>query len=209
MPPVPCASLMMRSATWICGPTRNAVSGRTTPSDERARDRERLEGGAGLVGEADRAVDARPRGRLLDLVGVDARPVRHRQQVAGVRVHHDRGRALGLVGAPHPGQHLLGAVLEREVERQAQVLARRGRPSARPARPGVPRASFTIRCSPSAPRSSSSSCCSSPDRPDVVDAHRPDHLRRLLALGVVAARVVEHADALDLQPLDLRALARP
>ena len=30
IPPVPCASLMVRSATWICGPTRKAVSGRTT-----------------------------------------------------------------------------------------------------------------------------------------------------------------------------------
>ena len=92
------------------------------PGGERARDGDRLEGGARLVGESDRAVHARPGGRLLDPVGVHARPVRHRQQIAVARVHHDRGRALGLVGAPHPAQHLLGAVLEREVERQAQVL---------------------------------------------------------------------------------------
>ena len=33
MPPVPCASLITRSATWICGPMLKRVSGRTTFSD--------------------------------------------------------------------------------------------------------------------------------------------------------------------------------
>jgi hypothetical protein len=33
MPPVPCASLMTRSATWISGPMLKRVSGRTTFSD--------------------------------------------------------------------------------------------------------------------------------------------------------------------------------
>ena len=123
IPPVPCASLIMRSATWICGPDREARVGAHDALRQRPGDRDRLEGRARLVGEPDRAVEARPGGRVLDLVGVDARPVRHREDVAVGGVHHDRGRALGLVGPPHPGQHLLGAVLDREVERQAQVLA--------------------------------------------------------------------------------------
>ena len=43
----------------------------------------------------------------------------------------------------------------------------------------------------------------------VLDPDRPDDLRGDLALRVVAARVVEHADALDLHLLDALALAAP
>ena len=76
---------------------------------ERAGHRERLERRARLVGGADRAVLARVLGRVAGLVGVDLRPVREREDLAVARVHHDRGRALGLVRLADLGEHLLGA----------------------------------------------------------------------------------------------------
>ena len=65
---------------------------------QRARDGERLERRARLVGVADGAVLRGVAGRRRRRVGVDARPVGHREDLAGARVHDDRRRALGPVG---------------------------------------------------------------------------------------------------------------
>ena len=91
---------------------------------ERARDRERLEGGARLVGGAGRAVRHRVVGRLVEAVRVDARPVREREDRAVARVHHDRRRALGLPLLADLVEDVLRVVLDVRVERQAQRLAR-------------------------------------------------------------------------------------
>ena len=91
---------------------------------ERARDRERLERRAGLVGGGDRAVLARVVGRVAGVVGVDPRPVGEREQRAAARVHDDRGGAARAPGLADLGEHLLGLVLDRLVERQRDVLAR-------------------------------------------------------------------------------------
>ena len=88
---------------------------------ERARDGERLERRAGLVGGADRAVLARVVGRVAGVVGVDPRPVGEREQRAAARVHDDRGGAARAPGLADLGEHLLGLVLDRLVDRQLDV----------------------------------------------------------------------------------------
>ena len=76
-----------------------ACVGRTTPSASAPATVIGLEGRARLVGHADGAVEARPGGRLARRAFAStSRPVRHREDVAVVGVHRDRGRALGLVG---------------------------------------------------------------------------------------------------------------
>ena len=89
---------------------------------QRARDGHRLERRARLVGRCrPRGSAARSPARCAGIVGVDARPVGQREDLAAARVHHHRRGALGLVGLPDAGEHRLGALLDRGVERQAQV----------------------------------------------------------------------------------------
>ena len=116
---------------------------------ERGRDGERLEGRAGLVGGADRAVLARVVGRVAERVGVHPRPVGEREDGAVARVHDDRRRALRLPLLADLGEHLLGAVLHVGVEREADVGA--GRRCACTSRSSIasPSASLVSRRSPS------------------------------------------------------------
>ena len=53
------------------------------------------------------------------------------------------------------------------------------------------------------PRSHASSCCSRPRTPDAVDVREADDLSREPAVGVDAPRLVEHADAVETELLDL------
>ena len=137
-------------------PIVNCVSRRDEPLLERAGDRERLEGRARLVGEPDRAVLARVVGRLADLVGVDARPVGHREHLAVARVHHDRGRAAaaGRAGRPRraPPRCAPGS------RRRSSAAGPRRAPSASTSTmlTGLPGASLTTLRRPSVPWSVSS-----------------------------------------------------
>ena len=94
---------------------------------QRARDGERLEGRAGLVGRADGAVLAREVGGVAGLVGVDARPVGEREQRAGARVHDDRRGGVRAPGLADVREHLLGLVLDRLVDRERDLGAGLGR----------------------------------------------------------------------------------
>ncbi len=100
---------------------------RDQPVLQRAGDRERLERRARLVGRADGAVLLGVVGRGAGRVGVHARPVGEREDRAVARVHHERGRALRPPLLADLGEHLLGAVLDVGVEREAHALARLGR----------------------------------------------------------------------------------
>ena len=127
----PAAAALVRLVDRAVGhldrrPDRELRARRDQPLLQRAGDRERLERRAGLVGEADRAVLARVLGRLVDVVRVDARPVGHREDLAVARVHHDGGRAARLVELPDLGEDRLRALLDRGVDREAEVLARLG-----------------------------------------------------------------------------------
>ena len=88
---------------------------------ERGGHGERLERRAGLVGHARRPVHHRVVRRVEQAVGVDARPVGERQHGPVLRVHHERGGALGLPRLPDPGERLLGLVLDVGVERELDV----------------------------------------------------------------------------------------
>ena len=106
----------------------NWVVGVTSAVLERAGDGDRLERRARLVVEAHGTVLGGVRGRARGVVGVDPRPVGERQDRAGVRVHHDRGGALGRVLLADAGEHLLHLVLQCGVDRQRQRLAGLRRP---------------------------------------------------------------------------------
>ena len=93
---------------------------------ERTGDGERLERRARLVGRARRAVRHRVVRRLVEPVGVDARPVREREDRAVVGVHDQRGGALGLPVLADLVEDLLGVVLDVRVERQPDLLAGHG-----------------------------------------------------------------------------------
>ena len=97
---------------------------RHQPLLERPGDRERLEGRARLVGEPGRHVARAPRGsRRRGWRGRSRRPVGHRQDLGGARVHDDRRRAVGRVGLADAGEHALGLGLEAGVEGQLEVGA--------------------------------------------------------------------------------------
>ena len=169
---------------------------------ERTRDGERLERRARLVGEADGAVLERPRGRGARLVGVDARPVGHREDLAGARVHDDRGRALGPVGLADalraPPRCAPGAA-----RRASGAAARRGRPRCTSRTWIVWRPpSRTERCTPSLPCSSLSRAYSSPNETLAVDADGADHLRGQHPARVGAQRAGREVDAGDPERLD-------
>ena len=90
---------------------------------ERAGDRERLEGRARLVGEAGRHVRELVGVGAGEVVGVDRRPARHREDVAVGRVHDDRRRVLGHVLVADVAEHLLGVGLDPAVDRELDVVA--------------------------------------------------------------------------------------
>ena len=119
------ASPIVRSATLISGGSSKARVGGDQAVLERAGHGEGLEGGARLVAHGHGAVLARVRGRAADVVGVHARPVGQGEHGAAAGVEHQGGGALGPVGGPHLAQHLLGALLDRRVDGQVEVLARR------------------------------------------------------------------------------------
>ena len=121
-----CDSPIVRSATWICGGRSNGVLGVIRAVLQRARDGEGLEGRARLVGVAHGAVLRGVAGRGARRVGVDARPVGHRQHLAGAGVHDDRRGAVGTVGRADVGQHALDLVLDGGVDRQLQARPRLG-----------------------------------------------------------------------------------
>ena len=57
-------------------------------------------------------------GAFAGLVGVDARPVREREQRARTRFHDDRGHGVRLPGLADVRERLLGLVLDRLVDRE-------------------------------------------------------------------------------------------
>ena len=160
-----CASAISRSATWRMGGRLNVGRRRDLAVLERAGDGERLERRAGLVRRAGRAVLHRVVGRVAEVVRVDARPVGERDQRAVARVHHERGRALGLPLPRRP---------PRAPPRCGPGCSRRASAARRsPARVRLssrssivsPSASRTSRRSPSRPRSCVSSCTRGPESP--------------------------------------------
>ena len=94
------------------------------PLLERSRDRDRLERGARLVARTHRPVLPRVGGRVSEVLCVDRRPVCQRQDVAVPRIQDHGGRALRLVGLPHAVEHGLRSLLDRAVDREADVVAR-------------------------------------------------------------------------------------
>ena len=197
-PPPPCASLIVAVGHLDRRPERERRARRDEPLLERARDRERLEGRAGLVGEADGAVLARVLGRLADPVRVDARPVRHREHLAVARVHHERGGAARAVELAELGQHGLGALLDRGVDRQPQVLAGLGALDVDDAHRLAGRVLDDLALAVRAVERLLARLLE-PAQAVVVGADAAEHLRGERPLRVAAARLDDRADALDLE----------
>jgi hypothetical protein len=84
-----------------------------------------LERRAGLVGVRDRAVAAPVGTRLAEAIRVEARRGRHREDFAGLRVHHDCGRRPRRPAADGVREDLLRVRLDLTVDREPDVLARR------------------------------------------------------------------------------------
>ena len=169
---------------------------------EGARDRECLEGRARLVVRLDRAVLARVGGRSVHVVGIDARPVREREDLARARIHHHRRGAERRVGLADVGQHRLGALLDACVERERQILAGLGalrldhadrlaeRVLHEPPLAVLAAQRIVLRIL-------------QPGQPRVVGADQAEHLRGQEALRVGALRLGHRADALDPELLHL------
>ena len=169
---------------------------------ERGPDRERLEGRAGLVGEGGRAVGERLGAGGLQVARVEPGRVRHRQHVAGLGVHHDRGRALGGVALGDVGDRLLGLVLDRGVDRQLHVVADGRRlqhvEADRVAAGVVDDLLLAVLAAEGLVLG-----LLEPGQALVLGADGADHLRRQLALRVEALAVGERVDPVDLELLDL------
>ena len=178
-PPPSCASPMVRSATWIVGGTANVVSGLDQVLLDRARDRDRLEGGAGLVGVLDRAVLARVGGRAVGVVGVHARPVGQRQHLARCAGRSRRRwrPAACRSGRPRRARPRCapGCAASRV---RLQVLARARARSTSIMLTGSPSASLTSRRSPSSPRELVLARVLEAGEALVVGADQAEHLRR-------------------------------
>ena len=200
-PPPPWASPITRSATWIVGGTANCVLGRDQLLLQRARDRERLEGRARLVVELDGAVLARVLRRALHVVGVHPRPVGQRQDGARARVHDERGGPGRRVGLTHLAQHCLDALLDGGIERQAQVVARFGAVGLDQAH-GLPERVLDHAPVAVVAAELLFAVVFEPGQPLVLGAHRTQHLRGEMALGIGALRLYDGVDALDVHLLD-------
>ena len=159
-----CASWITRSATLIVGsePERRARS--DDPLLQRRRDGHELERRSRLVRVRDGAVPATVGTRRREPVGVEARRGRHREDLARVRIHDDRGRRARSPAAHGLLENLLRVRLDLAVDRQAN------------APPGVsgfvsttssarPNGSLTIVWLPGCPASVPSSERSRPSRP--------------------------------------------
>ena len=99
--------------------------GRDQPLRQRAADRHDLERRPGLVVQPDRVVARKPDAR--GIVGIDARPVGHREDRVGPRVEHDRRGIQRPVLLAGRRDHAVGVLLDRRVERQLDGLAGDGR----------------------------------------------------------------------------------
>ena len=171
---------------------------------ERPGDREGLEGGAGLVAGADRAVLARVGGRAPDVVGVDAGPVGHGQQLAAARVHHQCRGGPGPERAAHLAHHGLHPLLQRSVDRERQVLACLGAVGVDDAH----RLPGGVLDQPTAAVLAVQLLLVlllDPRQPHVVGAHGAEELARERALRVGPARLGDRVDALDAELGDLLA----
>ncbi len=138
---------------------------------------------------------------LVELGGVEARPVGHRQHVAAVGVHDDGAGARGRVLLAGRGDRLLGAVLDRRVDRQLQVLADAGlldrvEADRRPA--GV--VNDLLLAVVAAQRRVLGLLQAG--QALVLGADGADHLRGQRPLRIEAAAVGQRRDALDVQLLD-------
>jgi hypothetical protein len=169
---------------------------------ERARDRDRLEGRAGLVVRLDRAILSREGGRPVHVVGIHARPVREREDLAGARIHHDRGGALRRVGLPHLAQDGLGALLDARVEGELEAPPRRGSLRLDQAHRFAERVLDEPALAVLAAKILVARVLE-PREPNVVGPNEPEHLRRQVALRVDALGLRHGADALDPELLDL------
>ena len=94
------------------------------PVGERTRDRDQLEGRAGLVGVRQRAVPqqaGRPFGHARGVVRVVAGCLGHGENLAGRRVEDDRRRVLRVPRRDGLAEHLLGLRLDRVIDRGEHV----------------------------------------------------------------------------------------
>ena len=169
---------------------------------ERRRDGERLEGRAGLVGEAGGAVLELVRGRIGEVRGIETRRVGHREDIARVRVHHDRGPALGVVVADRIVQRLLGLVLDRGVERRLDVLAHAGGLDGLHAERPADRVVNDVLLAVGAAEHAVLRVLQAGETL-VVGPDRADHLRGELALRIEPLAGRHRRDAGDVEPLHL------
>ena len=179
------------------------VSGRDQPVLERAGDGERLEGRAGLVGEAGGAVlQVLGRWRSARSVGSTGGQFAIASTSRRARVHHDRRRPFGRVGGRRPPPAPPRCAPGSPRRSSAGCPRRRSAPLSVSRRIGSPSASVTTRRSPSVAVEDVVLARLEPGQALVVDPDRADHLRGELALRVDAAAVGELADPRQLQRCD-------
>ena len=186
--------VMWPGAVWI------TVSGVTRPVSIAQAGDEGLHRRAGLEDVGQGAVAQLRAGQVAPLAGLVARVVGQRQHLAGLHVEHDHAAGLGLVLGHRVAHALVGEELDLGVDRELDVAGRR------PASPVSPMSSTTR------PRRSLTTHARAVAALQVLvqreldallaavlDVGEADHVRRRLALGVLAPVLAELVDALELE----------
>ena len=112
----------------VAGADRQPARHRHRAGLQRGRGGDDLVHRAGLVDVRVRSVPEEVGVRHGDVAGVEPREGRHRQDVAGVWVHHDDRPALRMVGPDRRRQRGLCPILDVPVDREDEIASGDGRP---------------------------------------------------------------------------------
>jgi hypothetical protein len=173
---------------------------------ERGRRRHDLEGGPGLIQILHGAVAAFGLLGIAIGVRIERRLVRHRQNLAGVRIHDDRGAAFGFVRDDARVQFAFGDVLQVLVDRQ--LNARSGR---RRTLEAAERVAARVRLHHDGAGLAADLRVVGvfeAAQPLVVDPHPAEQVRRQLFVRVEALALFDEANAIQVQGGDALRLIR-
>ncbi len=167
---------------------------------DRRRGGDGLEGRSRLVDVGDGAVAAMLLVEVAVGVRVERRGARHREHLAGPRIHHDGDAAAGAMLGDAGGQFAFDDVLERRVERELQRRTGRWRPV--DAVEDVAARIHEHQCLSVLAADCLVVFLLEAAEPDVVDADVAEHRRQELPVRIEAAALGGEADAVEVQRTD-------